>query len=55
MLYDMTTQSLTSALHEDMSCHGCCKTRISLDPGSSLVPAMMKMAEELGDLVAEDA
>ena len=51
----MTTQALTSALHEVMACQDWKTKRISLDPGSSLHPAVKKTSEELGELAAEDS
>ena len=47
ILEDMSTGSVTSALHEILSTQGWHTKRISIDPGSSLVPAIVKTSKEI--------
>ena len=52
---DITTFSLMTALREMMSSNGWTTSKISIDSGSSLVPALKKTSKDLSDAaVAED-
>ena len=50
VLEDKATGSVTSALHEILATQGWKSKRISLHPGSSLVPAVKRTSEELMEL-----
>ena len=50
----MSTESVTSALHEILSTQGWRTKRISFDPGSSLVPAMVKTSKEIQEIAEEE-
>ena len=54
ILEDMSTESVTSALHEILSTQGWRTKRISLDPGSSLVPAIVKTSKEIQEIAEEE-
>ena len=54
ILGDMSTESVTSALHEILSTQGWRTKRISLDSGSSLVPAIVKTSKEIQEIAEEE-
>ena len=53
MLYSMGTDTLTSALHGIMGANGWRTQRLSLDPGSLLVPIARETVAELKGLEAD--
>ena len=55
LLEDMTTGSVTSALHEIMALQGWKTKQISLDTELSLHPAVKRTSEELGQLDTEES
>ena len=54
ILEDMSTESVTSAFHEILSTQGWRNKRISLDLGSSLVPAIVKTSKEIQEIADEE-
>ena len=54
ILEDMPTESVTSALHEILSTQGWRTKRISIDLGSSLVPAIVKTSKEIQEIAEEE-
>ena len=54
ILEDMSTQSVHSALVEIMMKQGWRTKKISLDPGSSLVPAIVKTGKEIQEIAEEE-
>ena len=54
VLEDMTSESVTSALHEVIATQRWRNKIISLDPESSLVPAVKRTSEELGELAEHE-
>ena len=54
ILEDMSTQSVHSALVEIMMKQGWRTKRISLDPGSSLVPAIVKTCNKIQEISEEE-
>ena len=53
-LKDMSTESVTSALHEILSTQEWRSKKISLDPGTSLVPAILKTNKEKQEIAEEE-
>ena len=54
ILKDMSTESVTSALHEIWSTQGWRSKKISLDSGSSLVPAIVNTNKEIQEIAEEE-
>ena len=54
VLEDMTTGSVTSALHEILATQGWRSKKISIDPDSSLVPAIVKTSKEIQEIAEEE-
>ena len=50
----MTTESVTAALHEILATQGRQTKKLSLNPGSSLIPAVTRTSEELGDIAEQN-
>ena len=50
----MSTESVTSALHEILSIRGWRTKRISFDPSRSLVPAIVKTSKEIQKIEEEE-
>ena len=46
--------TVRSALHEILSTQVCCNKRITLDLGSSLVPAIVKSSKEIQEIAEEE-